>query len=267
MCAEFEDEPRDNTEIQVQDDIDEEFPDSRGEVEVMKSMRDPGNPTLEELEEHRTSHLPYRSWCRWCVLGRGRGRRHVAASASEIPIIGIDYFFITDGGVNSRKELAENPVFTADEAIDEARQTGQVVKCILVRDHSSKAIVAHVVPCKGRDEEGYVADLVSDDVSWLGYKNMTLKTDNEVALVSLVKEVIVAIHHRGSDEIKVKHETSAAYESQSNGGTEVGVRNVRGLFRTLKACLDEREWSITYHPPTRSFHGYSSIVVRCSTCE
>ena len=52
--------------------------------------------------------------------------------------------------------------------------------------------------------------------------------------------MISAIHHRGSDEIKVKHETSAAYDSQSNGGTEVGVRNARELFRTLKACLAER---------------------------
>ena len=52
--------------------------------------------------------------------------------------------------------------------------------------------------------------------------------------------MVAAIHHRGSGETKVKHETSAAYDSQSNGGTEVGVRNVRGLFRTLKACLEGR---------------------------
>ena len=69
---------------------------------------------------------------------------------------------------------------------------------------------------------------------------MTLKGDNEFALVSLVKYVIAAIHHRGSDETKAKHETSVAYDSQSNGGAEVGVRNVRGLFRTLMACLGWR---------------------------
>ena len=144
----------------------------------------------------------------------------MSASASDIPIIGIDYFFITYGGVNTRKELMSDPVFTAEEAIDDARQNGQVVKCILVRDHTSKAIFAHVVPCKGPDEEGYVADLIPDDASWLGYKNMILKTDNGLALVSLVKEVIAAIHHRGSGEIKVKHETSAAYDSHANGGIE-----------------------------------------------
>ena len=114
MCADFEDELQNDEEIQVQADVDGEFASADGEVQDIKPMKDPGNPTLEELEEHRASHLPYRSWCRWCVLGRGRGRRHVPASASRIPVIGIDYFFITDGGVNSRQELTSNPVFTAE---------------------------------------------------------------------------------------------------------------------------------------------------------
>ena len=240
MCADFDDEIQDEVETQVKDDVDSEFACGDCEVENIKPMKDPGNPTLEQLEEHRAPHLPYRSWCRWCVLGRGRGRRHVSASASDIPIIGIDYFFITDGGVNTRKEIMSVPVFTAEEAIDEARQNDQVAASILVRDHNSKAISDHVVPCKGPDEEGYVVDLIADDVSWLGYKHMILETDNGFALVSLVKEVIAAIHHRGSGETKAEHETSAAYDSQSNGGAEVGVRNVRGLFRTLKACLEER---------------------------
>ena len=72
MCADFEDEVQDEEEIQVKDDVDSEFACGDCEVENIKSMKDPGNPTLEQLEEHRASHLPYRSWCRWCVLGRGR---------------------------------------------------------------------------------------------------------------------------------------------------------------------------------------------------
>jgi hypothetical protein len=35
-------------------------------------------------------------------------------------------------------------------------------------------------------------------------------------------------------------EDPAAYDSQSNGGTEIGVRMIRGLFRTLKLCLEAR---------------------------
>ena len=39
---------------------------------------------------------------------------------------------------------------------------------------------------------------------------------------------------------KVQEESSAAYDSQSNGGVEVGVKLVRGMFRTLKLCLEAR---------------------------
>ena len=35
-------------------------------------------------------------------------------------------------------------------------------------------------------------------------------------------------------------ESPAAYESQPNGGVEVGVKIVRGQFRTLKLCLEQR---------------------------
>ena len=37
---------------------------------------------------------------------------------------------------------------------------------------------------------------------------------------------------------QLSKEVPPKYDSQSNGGTEVGVRLVRGLFRTLKLCLE-----------------------------
>ncbi len=38
----------------------------------------------------------------------------------------------------------------------------------------------------------------------------------------------------------VTHEHSAKYDSQANGGTEVGIRALRGQFRTLRLCLERR---------------------------
>ena len=38
----------------------------------------------------------------------------------------------------------------------------------------------------------------------------------------------------------VQVQSPAAYESKSNGGIEVGIKIVRGLFRTLKLCLEQR---------------------------
>ena len=34
-----------------------------------------------ELENHRTGgHYPFRNWCKWCIMGRGLGPQHRAAS-------------------------------------------------------------------------------------------------------------------------------------------------------------------------------------------
>ena len=34
--------------------------------------QDPKEPTKAEREEHEKTHLPFRSWCRHCVRGRGK---------------------------------------------------------------------------------------------------------------------------------------------------------------------------------------------------
>ncbi len=64
------------------------------EVETIPEARDPGRPTLRQIMEHRVTHLPYRLWCKWCVLGRGRGFQHRKSYGSSIAIIGLDYFFV-----------------------------------------------------------------------------------------------------------------------------------------------------------------------------
>ena len=33
---------------------------------------DPRQPSQQEKEEHEMTHLPFRSWCRHCIMGRGR---------------------------------------------------------------------------------------------------------------------------------------------------------------------------------------------------
>ena len=89
------------------------------DVEPVKLAPDPGKPTERQIEEHRRSHLPFRSWCRWCVLGRGRGLQHRRGwrPGSIVPIVGIDYFFLTSGGVKLRDEMS-----LGDAELAEARQ-------------------------------------------------------------------------------------------------------------------------------------------------
>ena len=215
--------------------------DDEEESEPLRVMADPGQPTAEQLELHRLTHWPYRAWCKWCVMGRGRGAPHTTASACTIPIIGLDYFFITVGGVEKRSDLKE---FSEDaegnEALEQARQSGKIVKCLLMRDSKSKALFAHVVPCKGVDEERYVVDLVVSDLEWLGHTAMLLKADNERSLQALVRAVMRKAHASCKNIEQLSKEEPAAYDSQSNGLTEIGVQLVRGHFRTMKLCVEAR---------------------------
>lgn len=68
------------------------------EVRRPKILRNPEEPTTKEREDHMKVYIPYRTWCRICVKGRGRDRPHRTVIRNElgISIIGIDYFFISD---------------------------------------------------------------------------------------------------------------------------------------------------------------------------
>ena len=104
-----------------------------------------------------------------------------------MPIVGVDYFFITSGGVVKRDELEYGPDTAGEEQLSFARAQGNIVKCIVIRCFDSKTVFAHCVPCRGVDEEGYVADLVVKDILWLGHSELIIKGDNEPALQALIQ--------------------------------------------------------------------------------
>ena len=210
------------------------------EVDPLRAARDPGQPTLKQVEEHRRAHLPYRLWCKWCVLGRGRGLQHRRSTGSDIPIIGVDYFFMTKKGIQRRDELDYERNSEGDAKLEKARVAGEIVKCIAVRCASTKALFAHVVPCKGLDENGWVADTVVQDVAWLGHTKLIIKADGEPALQALVKRVLEVARVECPEAESISKENPPAYDSQANGSIETGIRLVRGLFRTIKLCTEAR---------------------------
>ena len=59
---------------------DEKDADPTGQYEFgerkTRRMRDPREQTREEREEHEKTHLPFRSWCKHCVRGRGKQLPH-----------------------------------------------------------------------------------------------------------------------------------------------------------------------------------------------
>ena len=221
-------------EVQIEEETE-------AETEILKRAPDPGQPTAQQVEQHRQgAHVPYRSWCRWCVLGRGRGLQHRSGQASAIAIVSLDYFFMTGDGVKLRSELKYAEDENGNRELTEARGRGEVVKCLALKCSSTKILMAHVVPCKGADENGWVADLAARDIAWLGHTKVIIKADGEPALQNLVVHVLKVARVDCPDLENAGKERSPAYDSQSNGAIESTIRTIRGLMRTVRLCLEAR---------------------------
>ena len=46
------------------------------DVQTAKGVRVPGQPTEKERSERSLTHVPFRSWCKACVLARSKGNFH-----------------------------------------------------------------------------------------------------------------------------------------------------------------------------------------------
>ena len=66
------------------------------EAASLRPLKSPAAPTQREIEEHEISHCPYRSWCRFCVMGRGKADPHQRHKDEEsaVAIISCDYCFM-----------------------------------------------------------------------------------------------------------------------------------------------------------------------------
>jgi hypothetical protein len=55
-------------------------------------MASPEKPSAREVEEHELTNLPYRSWCRHCVIGRGKEAAHwiTEREEGEVPELHMD---------------------------------------------------------------------------------------------------------------------------------------------------------------------------------
>ena len=135
-------------------------------------------------------HFPYRSWCKPCVMGRDIGKPHTTVTAeSSVSIVRVGYFYVAKEGFRRRDEMAKGMIGDGDAAITQARDKGEIAKCLLIRCFQSKNIFAHVVPQKGDDEDHYCAKLAAGDIEWLGHTGIIIKTDNGRSVVVLKHRV------------------------------------------------------------------------------
>ena len=175
-------------------------------------------PTMADIEEHRRTHLPYRSWCPVCIAARAtnpghprRDEREALEEDRDLEMVAYDYAFFR-------------------------KATGEESEAILAsKDKSTRMLHAHVVPQKGVVID-WVIQQAKRDIERLGHwNNLTLRSDQEPSLVQVL-EAIARI--RGDRRTVIEH--SPVGESQANGFIERGVRSVEEMTRVITLDLERR---------------------------
>ena len=133
-----------------------------GECGVRKPMKKkgPSEPSREEREEHEKVHLPFRSWCRHCVRGRGKEEAcRRSERLPEIPEIHMDFMFM--GEEKGEKTLA----------------------MLVAKERVTRAMLCTVAPRKSSGE--FLAKRLLAFMREVGceLEQVTVKCDNEPALV------------------------------------------------------------------------------------
>ena len=92
-----------------------------------------------------------------------------------MPVIGFDYLIITKSGVYLEGEAS------SEEALS---------KILVCKDFMSKYIFAHAVSVKGAGFDRYAIEKLKNDIAWLGYSRVILRSDNGPAIIELLRETL-----------------------------------------------------------------------------
>lgn len=74
----------------------------------MRRMKVDSRPTEEEVERHNITHVPYRSWCKHCVQGKGKSRAHkrLKGRVRNVPTVSIDYGFMSSSKNTETEDMS-----------------------------------------------------------------------------------------------------------------------------------------------------------------
>ena len=90
-----DDEEQDHCEVHG---IDDESEIEREARQLRRQRHAHRSPTVEEMQEHLCTHLPYRSWCQHGVSGRGvstqHRRRNPGEDSVQVATAAVHYCFL-----------------------------------------------------------------------------------------------------------------------------------------------------------------------------
>ena len=127
------------------------------------------------------------------------------------------------------------PEVHADYCFPRDHTGGEYAVVLVARDRETRMTVAHVVPLKGAEQE-WVAEQVVRDLLNIGHHGaLTLKTDQEPAIIDLMRSVAKL---RGASRTAL--EQFPVGDSAGNGVAERAVQSIEKLLRTHKLALEGR---------------------------
>ncbi len=180
----------------------------------------PCMPTEEEVEKHNATHIPFRSWCPYCVAGKAKCNPHFKKDGdrpSSVNVVSLDYAFIGDKSVVEQEEEEKDEEEEGEVEEDESGGEKSNLTVLAMRDRKHGYVCASVVPRKG--DHPYTVHRVGYDLSnILGYKRVILKSDQEPAIKKLKATV------RREYSLEIPEEQSAVGDSQSNGEIEITIQ-------------------------------------------
>ena len=154
-----------------------------------RKLHGPKLPSKKEVEDQNLSgHMPYRSWCSFCVMGRVKAAPHYKQTRGDgLPELHVNYCCMA----TENKPLATILVST---------------------ETTSKMVMATVVPMKGASVEfpvkrclGFLKEI------GLGNADVVLKSDQENAIMDVLSNVA---RRRSADS---KLESFEGLRSESRG--------------------------------------------------
>ena len=160
-------------------------------------------PTVAEREEHERTLIPYRSWCRHCVAARASNLAHRGRK------------FATEVEVDKDMKQA-----SYDYCLMRHQPGTESATILVSKDRATRMVSAHVVYLKMAVID-WVIQQCARDLERLGhYGQVTLKSDQEPAIIDVLREVANLRGSRGT-----LLEQSPVADSQSYGFIERGIRS------------------------------------------
>ena len=204
----------------------------------IKKMNDPRKPSEADVIEHNMTHLPYRSWCRHCVRGRGEELPHLSGGdAPIIPEVHMDFCFMGD------------------------ESGGETMVILVARERSSRMMLASAVPSKSTGN--FIARRIVAFMREIGCEqgDVTVRTDQEPAIKAIVTEVGKVRAAAGGGKMMV--EASPVKQSQSNGLVERAIKSEEAMTRVMRSALEER-WGVklaAMHPVFAWMAEYAAVLL------